>query len=614
MAFYRTVALGDTVYFPFAVNSVAGSGTDGASAVASVRQCGTGASVAPVITAAGTNLSHASFPNGAWETGIAVTSGNGFAVGNEYSVFATIAADSQNPTGHIGQFFVDTNDLQDMITRAILSLPAYAPGGASGLATLNNNSRVNADAIAISGDTVAADNLEAAHDGTGYVGGTIKALVNVALVNSNATAASNLQADYDGTGYAGGTVKKQVDVVKVNANSTAAVNLNAMFNGTGYAGGTIPLVVSASANSTNVNVVQVSGNTTAADNMQAMFDGTGYAGGAIELQVDAGGLGTDVNVISIVGSTTAATNLGTVLAVEAGEAGGLPLVDDVLIVDAQVSEIRLVADKLDTMLMATGAVFTYTTSALQNAPSSDLTDDSIALAVEGKLADEFTDLETAIAGLGLGTGGGDTTVTVTVTVASVPIEGIMVTVRDQAETGAEIGPVETDASGEAVFYLTDAADYRAIAPTSTAYSGGATNFTVAGATAVSVTMTALTIPAVGTADTWVLYNYERKLEGNAAWGLSTITIAVSEVDPDAQVDSVDNLMNVVYGTTYTTDANGLWTLTIPQILDDHWLTVEKSWTNAAGKVKTEKWRATIDGSLANGNGQIAWADLAPKRC
>ena len=91
MAFYRTVALGDTVYFPFAVNSVAGSGTDGASAVASVRQCGTGASVAPVITAAGTNLSHASFPNGAWETGIAVTSGNGFAVGNEYSVFATIA-------------------------------------------------------------------------------------------------------------------------------------------------------------------------------------------------------------------------------------------------------------------------------------------------------------------------------------------------------------------------------------------------------------------------------------------------------------------------------------------------------------------------------------------
>lgn len=45
---------------------------------------------------------------------------------------------------------------------------------------------VSADVISISGDSAAADNLEAAFDGTGYAGGTIKAQVNTVQINSAA--------------------------------------------------------------------------------------------------------------------------------------------------------------------------------------------------------------------------------------------------------------------------------------------------------------------------------------------------------------------------------------------------------------------------------------------
>lgn len=105
---------------------------------------------------------------------------------------------------------------------------------------------LNANAVAISGDTTAADNLEAAYDGAGYAGGTIKQIVDVGAISGDTTAADNCELMFDGTGYAGGTTKLGVDIVSISGDTTAADNAELMFDGTGYAGGTTKLVTNLS--------------------------------------------------------------------------------------------------------------------------------------------------------------------------------------------------------------------------------------------------------------------------------------------------------------------------------------------------------------------------------
>lgn len=100
----KYVQLDDTIHFWFGSNNTAGSGDDGASAVFDVREGGAAASAAPVLSGSATLLTHANYPAGAYEVEIAVTAANGFAVNKNYGVFATLAVDSQNPTGFIGEF------------------------------------------------------------------------------------------------------------------------------------------------------------------------------------------------------------------------------------------------------------------------------------------------------------------------------------------------------------------------------------------------------------------------------------------------------------------------------------------------------------------------------
>lgn len=150
---YRTIE--DTVYFWFAANDTSGSGGDGSTPLADVRLAGAAASAAPVLSPTPALLSHASFPAGCYEVAIAATAANGFSAGNVYSVFCTLAIDGQNPTGFIGSF-----DLSPVI----------------------------ANAIQISGDSVAADNVEATYDGTGYTDdnapATQQQLGNIALTGA----------------------------------------------------------------------------------------------------------------------------------------------------------------------------------------------------------------------------------------------------------------------------------------------------------------------------------------------------------------------------------------------------------------------------------------------
>lgn len=135
MTIHQYATLEDTVYFWFASNNTSGSGSDGASAASHVRLAGAAASAAPVISPTPALLTHASYPAGAYEVAVAATGANGFATNSVYSVFCTLAVDSQNPTGFIGSF-------------------ALKP--------------ISANVIQVSGDATAADNLEADYDGTGY--------------------------------------------------------------------------------------------------------------------------------------------------------------------------------------------------------------------------------------------------------------------------------------------------------------------------------------------------------------------------------------------------------------------------------------------------------------
>ena len=108
-------AIDDTVYFWFAGNDTSGSGGDGASPAADVRLAGAAADAAPVYSPTPALLSHVNYPAGAYEIAITASVANGFATGNTYAVFCTLAIDSQNPTGFVGSF--DTKPVESNLTQ-----------------------------------------------------------------------------------------------------------------------------------------------------------------------------------------------------------------------------------------------------------------------------------------------------------------------------------------------------------------------------------------------------------------------------------------------------------------------------------------------------------------
>lgn len=96
--------------------------------------------------------------------------------------------------------------------------------------------------IEVHEDSTAASNLEAAFDGAGYAGGTIKQEVDVAALSGDLSAAANLEAAFNGTGYAGGTVKQEIDINKIDGStdgvSSLGVGANSMLEGAVTSGST----------------------------------------------------------------------------------------------------------------------------------------------------------------------------------------------------------------------------------------------------------------------------------------------------------------------------------------------------------------------------------------
>jgi hypothetical protein len=74
------------------------------------------------------------------------------------------------------------------------------------------------------------------------------------------------------------------------------------------------------------------------------------------------------------------------------------------------------------------------------------------------------------------------------------LEGVVVSITNQAETSDIAGPRTTDENGQVQFHLNDGADYRAIPRSTVIFSGGATNFAVSGATPVTCIMEQVAIP------------------------------------------------------------------------------------------------------------------------
>lgn len=179
---HQHATLEDTVYFWFGANDTSGSGNDGASPVYDVRLGGAAVDAIPTLSGSATLLTHANYPAGAHEVAVAATNVNGFAAGNTYGVFCTLLVDSQNPTGFVGSFTLGP---------------------------------VPADAIQISGDATAANNLEAILNGTGIANDvdiqmrsltiTNDAGVGVAITGTttglDVTATSGVALDLDGTSY-----------------------------------------------------------------------------------------------------------------------------------------------------------------------------------------------------------------------------------------------------------------------------------------------------------------------------------------------------------------------------------------------------------------------------
>ena len=129
--------LGDTVYFHFASNDTSGSGADGATPLCNVRLCGAAADAAPVYSPTPVLLSHATYTAGSHEVAIAATEGNGFAAGNTYEVFCSLAVDGQNPNGAVGKFKLDRQQVHTVeITDGILKNASFnADVGSTAYAT-----------------------------------------------------------------------------------------------------------------------------------------------------------------------------------------------------------------------------------------------------------------------------------------------------------------------------------------------------------------------------------------------------------------------------------------------------------------------------------------------
>jgi len=283
------------------------------------------------------------------------------------------------------------------------------------------------------------------------------------------------------------------------------------------------------------------------------------------------------------------------------------------------AEGRAEIDKTDHELAASSIqeVGEAAASAILLAPANKLNTDTEGRAVIDKAdhelaASSITAIDDALSNAhgagawesGVG-GGGANTVTITVTSEDAePLPGAFVTVKNEAQTTHVAGPLMTDADGEAVFGLDDGTYALVITSTARYLPANPYTLVVSGTTELTCEVATVALSTPSDPDNWLLWGVERSVE--AGQPLDGVKVAVVGVSDAMRVSAETDSAYLVLGTTTETDANGQWSIEVPKALDGARVSLRKTTDSIE-----ETWDAELDGTLADVEGRLAWADLSP---
>ena len=177
--------------------------------------------------------------------------------------------------------------------------------------------------------------------------------------------------------------------------------------------------------------------------------------------------------------------------------------------------------------------------------------------------------------------------------------------------------VQTTNSLGVVTFNLDAGTYTAYVGTSASYTPAASySVIISGAGAITspaggiLTVTAISLPVPTSADNYLVYNNERKVEADVAFGAAGMTVKITDLSFSGRVDAAANACRSIIGTTYSTDAAGQWSFELAKtaFVAGAYLTIEKTWTDSSGPVpESQKAKLVAPATGAT----VAWADLSP---
>lgn len=270
--------------------------------------------------------------------------------------------------------------------------------------------------------------------------------------------------------------------------------------------------------------------------------------------------------------------------------------------------IKTAAEKVAALVETAGGHDRFLAAALEAAPSGGSTPADISAVVTPAVAAAITSDHGS--GSYVNTGGGSGAWPVTLTVqdgSAVKVQNAKVHVASP-----EVGTQTTNALGVTTWAL-DAGTYTVYVGSSAQYTPAASYTVVVSAegavTGGTLAVTAATLPSPA-AGSYLLYGYEYS-ENQTAFGAAAMTVKVVSLALAGRVDAGNNLVNSVLGTDVATDANGLWSMSIPQnaFTQQAMLTLERTWTAHDGSTTTERMRAKLVAPTTGSS--VAWADLSP---
>lgn len=212
----------------------------------------------------------------------------------------------------------------------------------------------------ISGDATAADNAESFFDGTGYAG-TNNVIPTVSTVTNGVTVTTN----NDKTGYSlasGGLSAISTWTVAITGNITGSVG-----SVVGNVGGSVASVTAGVTVTTNNDKTGYSLTQSFPTHFASMqIAANGHVSAVVESMAN-----NSITASAIQGDAITAAKIAAdaVTEIQSGLATQSSLDTLIQYVDTEVAAIKLVTDKVDTMVEVDGLVYRYTTNALEQAPA-----------------------------------------------------------------------------------------------------------------------------------------------------------------------------------------------------------------------------------------------------